>query len=84
MHSRFCQFEKILLHTVIIVISCLLSVYALADDRGPELFKKCKSCHQIGPDAKNLVGPHLNALNGRIMGSIVDYKYSKAVENMGR
>ena len=84
MHSRFCQFKKILFSTVIIFISCFFSVYALADDRGPKLFKKCKSCHQIGPDAKNSVGPHLNALNGRIMGSIVGYKYSKAVENMGR
>ena len=83
MHSRFFQLKKILLTIIIVFISCFLSIHVLADDRGPKLFKKCKSCHQIGPDAKNSVGPHLNALNGRIMGSIVSYKYSKAVENMG-
>ena len=84
MHSRFFQFKKIILTIIIVSTSSFLSIHVLADDRGPKLFKKCKSCHQIGPDAKNSVGPHLNALNGRIMGSIDSYKYSKAVEKMGR
>lgn len=40
-------------------------------------FKKCRACHEVGPDAKNKVGPTLNGLNGRQFGLIEGFKYSK-------
>ena len=33
--------------------------------RGETLFRDCASCHQVGPGAKNRVGPHLNDIFGR-------------------
>lgn len=73
----------------IIALLCLLffSGYgqALAFDQEKEaknFFKKCVACHQIGPQAVNKVGPQLNALNGRLIGSIEDYKYSKIFKQL--
>lgn len=44
---------------------------------GEKVFKKCKACHQVGANAKNRSGPHLNGLIGRTMGSVEGFKYSK-------
>lgn len=44
--------------------------------RGAQIFAKCKSCHSLGQDARNRVGPHLNELFGRRAASIGGYKYS--------
>ena len=46
-------------------------------EAGAKVFRTCKSCHSIGPDAANRTGPHLNDLFGRAAGSIEDFKYSK-------
>lgn len=46
--------------------------------QGENVFKKCKACHQVGPKAKNSSGPQLNAIVGRTMGGVEDFKYSKA------
>jgi cytochrome c len=59
---------------------------ALAGDAaaGETIFaKKCKVCHQIGEGAKNLVGPELNGVVGRKVGSVPDYNYSDADKNSG-
>jgi cytochrome c len=41
--------------------------------------RECAKCHQIGPDAKNRIGPHLNGLFGRKAGSVEGFKnYSEA------
>ena len=46
-------------------------------EQGKTAFKKCSACHQIGPDAKNRIGPQLNALFGRRAGGVEDYsRYS--------
>jgi cytochrome c len=50
---------------------------------GETSFKKCMPCHDVGPDAKNKVGPELNGLNGRKAGSAPDYNYSDANKNSG-
>ena len=50
---------------------------------GETSFKKCLPCHRVGPDAKNLVGPVLNGLDGRKSGSIEGYNYSDANKNSG-
>jgi len=47
--------------------------------RGQSLFKRCSSCHQIGPDAKNRVGPELNLIIGRLAGSVDGYRYGKGM-----
>ena len=46
---------------------------------GEKIFMKCKSCHQIGSGAKNRVGPHLNKIDGRVVGSVDNFKYSNAL-----
>lgn len=43
----------------------------------------CKLCHQIGPGAKNFVGPELNGIDGRKTGSAPGYDYSDANKNSG-
>jgi cytochrome c len=53
-----------------------------ADD-GAEVFKKCRACHDIGPDAKNKVGPVLNNIVGRKAGSIEGFAYSDANKAAG-
>ena len=51
---------------------------------GELVFKqKCRTCHQVGPDAKNFVGPNLDGLIGRKTGSVADYSYSEANKTSG-
>ena len=50
---------------------------------GATAFKKCVSCHDVGPTAKNKVGPVLNGLDGRKSGTIAGYNYSDANKNSG-
>jgi len=58
---------------------------SLAQDvaAGEKSFGKCRSCHQIGETAKNLVGPKLNGLFGRKSGSIEGFSYSEANKTSG-
>lgn len=51
--------------------------------KGAQVFKKCTPCHRVGPDAKNLVGPELNGLDGRHSGSAPGYNYSPANKKSG-
>ena len=50
---------------------------------GATAYKKCVSCHDVGPTAKNKVGPVLNGLEGRKSGSIAGYNYSDANKGSG-
>lgn len=43
---------------------------------GEKVFRKCKSCHQIGAGAKNRTGPQLNNVMGRTFAAVEDFKYS--------
>ncbi|WP_281995316.1 c-type cytochrome [Ruegeria faecimaris] len=47
---------------------------------GEKVFKKCKSCHQIGEGAKHSTGPALNGVIGANAGSVEGFKYSKAMQ----
>lgn len=51
--------------------------------QGPAVFKKCQSCHQVGEDAKNRVGPQLNDIFGRSAGGLAGAKYSKSMIDAG-
>lgn len=46
---------------------------------GEKVFKKCQSCHMVGADAKNKVGPVLTGIVGRQAGSFESFgkKYGK-------
>ena len=50
---------------------------------GAHVFLKCKACHQIGDNAKNMVGPALTGIVGRPAGTSPDYNYSDANKNSG-
>jgi len=50
---------------------------------GAEVFKKCRACHDVGPEAKNKVGPMLNDLIGRIAGTVPQFAYSEANKAAG-
>src|SRR3954466_8798727 len=45
---------------------------------GEQSSPKCSPCHSVGEDARNKVGPQLNALDGRKSGTAADYSYSDA------
>ena len=47
---------------------------------GEKVFKKCKSCHQVGAGAKNRSGPQLNGLMGRAIGAVDGFKYSNVFQ----
>ena len=51
--------------------------------RGEQVFSICKSCHQVGSNARNGVGPHLDGLFGRTAGSLPGFKYSNAMRKKG-
>lgn len=50
---------------------------------GEKVFAPCRACHQIGPTAKNAVGPELNGVIGRAAGTVPGYSYSAANKNSG-
>lgn len=50
---------------------------------GEKIYRECKRCHQIGPDAKHRIGPHLNGIFGRQAASHEAFRYSKALVQAG-
>jgi cytochrome c len=58
---------------------------ALAQDAaaGEKTFAQCRACHQVGPTAKNAVGPVLNGLFGRKSGTVEGYNYTAANKDSG-
>jgi cytochrome c len=70
-------------------VSALLTLSLPVDARaqdvaaGQRSFNKCRACHQVGEDAKNIVGPKLNGLFGRQSGTIEGFNYSDANKKSG-
>jgi cytochrome c len=52
-------------------------------ENGEDVFKKCRACHEVGPDAKNKLGPILNGIVGRKAGTIEGFNYSPANKKAG-
>lgn len=46
---------------------------------GQKLFRQCASCHMVGDDARNRVGPVLNDIVGANVASNEDFRYSPAL-----
>ena len=51
---------------------------------GEKVYKKCKACHSIKQGGGNKIGPALWNVIFRPVGSITDYKYSKALSSYGK
>jgi cytochrome c len=62
-------------------ISALLALGNI--EHGKKIFRKCAACHSINKDGKNKIGPKLWGVTFRPVGTITDYKYSKALANYG-
>lgn len=69
----------------VVAISMVSAGVAVAQDMaaGATSYKKCVACHDVGPTAKNKVGPVLNGLDGRKSGTVAAYNYSDANKNSG-
>lgn len=52
-------------------------------ENGQNVYRQCRACHQIGANAKNLVGPQLNGIVGRKAGTIEGFNYSEANKAAG-
>lgn len=52
-------------------------------EEGAEVFKKCRACHDVGAGAKNKVGPLLNGIIGRPVGTVDGFNYSEANKQAG-
>ncbi|MGA9763455.1 MAG: cytochrome c family protein [Rhodomicrobium sp.] len=61
------------------------SAYALEGNvaHGEVVFKKCKICHAVGPNAKPGVGPVQNNLIGATAGARPGFNYSTAMKEAG-
>lgn len=72
---------------VLIAVAVLVGSAGVASAQdlaaGATTFKKCAPCHDVGPTARNKVGPELNGLDGRKTGSVAGYNYSEANKGSG-
>lgn len=60
---------------------------ALADSAvvaASRAFTQCAACHQVGPTARNGIGPVLNGIVGRQPGSLPGFTYSPAMIEFGK
>jgi cytochrome c2 len=71
-----------------VTVLALAATPVLAQDdlaaQGEKVFKRCAACHQIGPDAKNRVGPSLEGVIGRTAGTAEGFTYSDAMAEAGQ
>ena len=63
-------------------IKALLNLGSI--DRGKTVAKKCTGCHSVSKDGGNKIGPALWGVIGRKVGSVSEYKYSKAMSGFGK
>ena len=53
-------------------------------DHGKTVAKKCIGCHSVSKGGGNKIGPALWGVIGRKVGSVGEYKYSKAMGGFGK
>ena len=62
----------------------IMAIFASTSaEEGAKVFKQCSACHSIAEGGKNKIGPALWGVLGRQVGSLPDYKYSKAMAAHG-
>jgi len=67
----------------LLIASSTASSVAQDAQRGATVFNVCLACHAIGPGAQNKIGPELNGLDGRKVGTVPNFTYSDANKNSG-
>ena len=72
----------------VVAVAALVAVPFTASaqdvEAGAAVFKKCAACHQIGPDAKNGLGPSLQCVAGSKAGHHAEgFNYSEALKTSG-
>jgi len=67
---------------VAVAVALIFGAAASAQDaeRGETVFKKCKSCHMVGTEAKKRTGPPLNNIIDAKAAGHADFRYSKAMK----
>lgn len=74
--------KKVMIAMAVLAVSAGVAV-AQDVTAGATAFKKCVSCHDVGPTAKNKVGPVLNGIDARKSGTVEGYNYSDANKGSG-
>lgn len=75
---------RLLIAGIALMVGTSVQADELGDiEAGERLYRQCKSCHQVGSNAVNRIGPHLNGVFGRKAGSHEDFRYSPALRNAG-
>jgi cytochrome c len=68
---------------IIALLACGGAVQAQGNaEEGESVFKKCRTCHDVGDGAKNKVGPVLNNVVGRKAASIDGFSYSTDLKGL--
>lgn len=73
------------LMAAVLSLSCTATQAAETGDpeRGEKIFRKCQSCHAVGPDAADGIGPNLNGLFGRRAAIVEGFDYSRDMARAG-
>ena len=69
---------KALVFAVVAIAATIPTAQAQDLAAGEQSFRKCMPCHRIGPEARNIIGPELNGLDGRKSGTVAGFQYSDA------
>ena len=73
----------LLLGTCMVGLSATAGAQEGDAEKGKKVFAKCQTCHRIGDDAKNLVGPVLTGVVGRKAGTYPGFSYSTLNHSAG-
>lgn len=85
MEKSFATAKMYSLRILVTMSLAAVAPMAAAQDaaRGKTIFNTCKSCHQIGPSAKNRTGPVLTGVIGRPAASVAGFRYSPSLAKAG-
>jgi cytochrome c len=77
------EMRSLMVVAILAIVTGANSAKAQDAAAGEKVYGVCKACHQIGPNAKNAIGPVLNGVIGRPAGSYPGYAYSAANKGSG-
>lgn len=81
---RACLIAGVLIAVLAAPATAALAAEIGDAESGAKVFaRECGTCHQVGPGARNRVGPSLNGLFGRRAGSVAEFRYSRSMARMG-